>query len=325
MIMNTIVKLLKEVPITIRKSDNTKNFTQCDRLYFNLFLHSLSKTTLLYRYVGDKYLRELFNSDTSNIDTLSKHIFLFGDKGNLFYENKIRKISKRDFSATDQNTFKYIYDKLYKVYVNTGVLKSTGTKAALLRLSCYDEFNKFFTSVTLSDWLEKVSSLNNDDKTRIEHYYMSFLHTVGAAGIDNCSYFLSTSTDYNFCNKWCLEHKEKQNEEGAILVGWTGKQKYIKTFGKRNSNHIKKLGFPIINNALFPNQHEITLMCGLLPHFIIGYFYKDKFEINPYVFEIINLEDVITEGLPVKQNDFMMIMNETNIMSYYNMCDGFYW
>lgn len=323
--MNKIVKLLKDIPITVRKCDTIKDITQGDRLYLNLFLHSLSKTTLLYRYAGDKYLRGLFNSDTCNIDTLSKHIFLFGDKGHLFYEDKIKKISKSNFSEIEQNTFKYIYDKLYKVYVNTGNLKSTGTKMALLRLSCYDECNKFFSSVTLSNWIEKVSLLNNDDKTIIKHYYLSFLHTVGAAGIDNCSYFLSTSTDYNFCNKLCIEHKEKQNEEGAILVGWTGKQKYIRTFGERNSNHIKKLGFPMINNALFPNQHEITLMCGLLPHFIIGYFYKDKFEINPYVFEIDDLENVMIEGLPVKQDDFMMIMNETNIKLYYNMCDGFYW
>ena len=46
---------------------------------------------------------------------------------------------------------------------------------------------------------------------------------------------------------------------------------------------------------------------------------------NPYVIEITDMTKISTEGLPVKQKEFHKNMAQTNIKSYYNVCDGYYW
>jgi hypothetical protein len=52
---------------------------------------------------------------------------------------------------------------------------------------------------------------------------------------------------------------------------------------------------------------EITLKGGLLPHYIIGYFYLEngveRFELNPAIFKIED-SDWPLEGLPIDQTQF---------------------
>lgn len=296
-----------------------------DRVIFKGFLRLLTNVTIVYRYAGNNYLNCIFKSDTSNIEVLSKHIFLFGDKGKLFYDNLNQKTFNIDFTEIEHVNFKFIYCKLHKVFVETERLKSEKTKNAVLSMDNYDSIATFFYNITADEWFSKVMKLSYDDKIILKDYYIAFLHTVGLSGFGKNTYFLSTSSKIDFCESLYQKNLAENHESGIIIVGWTNKQNQINICGKKNSTHIKKMGFPIINNKLFPNQYEITMKCGLLPHFIIGFIYGDRFEINPYILRKFNISTVCNDGVPVDQTDFQKFISETNIKSYYNVCDGYYW
>ena len=85
----------------------------------------------------------------------------------------------------------------------------------------------------------------------------------------------------------------------------------------RNAETVERLGFPVIKSDIFPEQEEITYKCGLLPHFIIGFFYDDAFEVNPYIFESDSFLNVSQEGLPVCQAPFYERLKELNYRSTY--------
>jgi hypothetical protein len=70
---------------------------------------------------------------------------------------------------------------------------------------------------------------------------------------------------------------------------------------------LTKVGLPRYRRSFFPKQEEITLKGGLLPHYLLGYLHtyqgQQTFEINPYVFQIVD-KGWVKSGLPVDQRDF---------------------
>lgn len=322
--MRSLADILKGVAIS--KGGSEVSFL--DQQKAKDFLNKLLGVSIIYRYVGDKRLTAEYGCDTNRVEILSKHLFLYGDKGKLFYDRLNQKAYNIDFAEIYRKNFEFIYNKLYKILVNTDNLSSIKTRDQIYKLDNLNEIQAFFMRETLEEWCDKIEKLSDTDKTILKNYYLSFLHTVGSAGFGSNSYFLSTSLDYKFCREWYDENEAEFGEKGIIIAGWTSKGSVIKTFSEKNKQRVQRLGFPIFDSQLFPDQKEVTLMCGLLPHYIIGYFYREKFEINPYILDLnmnVDISSIVENGLPVDQKDFLKHIHKTGLKHYYSFCDGFSW
>ena len=51
-----------------------------------------------------------------------------------------------------------------------------------------------------------------------------------------------------------------------------------------NEAVVKHSCMPYCDTPVYPGQKEVTLRCGFLPHFIIGFKVKNCFYVNPAVF-----------------------------------------
>lgn len=287
-----------------------------DKGEFYSFLESLKGSSIVYRGLNGDYLRRIYNTDTRNLPLLSELLFLYGDKGKAFcdefkYDNNINN--------TDDICFKLILSTLketFKYENNDSVNRrmpdfKRENCTAIEEIISYDE----------QTWCEKIGRLSEKAKRNVKDYYISFLHTIGKAGYGNYSYFLSTTKKREQAERF----RHWDAKTGIIIVGWTN-DKRIKCVDCHDLKEIvSNYGFPTFDNPVYPEQKEITYKCGLLPHFIIGFYYKDKFEINPYIFDIDNISDVRRNGLPVDQKDFLEKISKTNYKSYFNVCDCFYW
>ena len=303
---------------TLKK--NMKCLSDRERETFDSFLHCLDDSQIVYRYIGNAILKNEFNTDTTNVGVLSNHIFLFGDKGRTFYKGKTTS-SNLNFKDVEDKVFENIYDKLCKIFINTSSLcEKTGN--AISESRSFSKVNLYFSQTPKEKWIEHIKQLTDEERVIVKNYYISFLHTVGKSATGNESYYLSTSTDYDFCNKWREEHMEKK-ENGIILIGWIGKQDFVKTWCKKNQDIIRNYGLPIIDAPLYAKQKEITLLCGMLPHYIIGYVHDNSFEVNPYIFEA-DMVKVQKEGLPVNQEDFHKNITQTNLKAFYYMIGDLY-
>ena len=232
------------------------------------FLNALFRVSVVYRHVGDSYLEMQYRTRTNNIELLSEHIFLYGDKGKLFYEELDQKTFNKDISEIKDEVFSFIYKKYKKVFVEKA-LKSHKTIDAVDTF-CKKEpsFVSFWSNMTEEEWLKRIDKLDEKEKRKIKDYYVSLLHTVGLAGYGRNSYFLSTSRDMNIRNIMGWQN------DGIEIVGWTKiSRKNVITYDKTEklSVIVKSIGFPIVSHAIFPVQREITYKCGILPHYIVGY------------------------------------------------------
>ena len=279
------------------------------------FLNALFRASVVYRHVGDSYLEMQYRTRTNNIELLSEHIFLYGDKGKLFYEELDQKTFNKDISEIKDEVFSFIYKKYKKVFVEKA-LKSHKTIDAVDTF-CKKEpsFVSFWSNMTEEEWLKRIDKLDEKEKRKIKDYYVSLLHTVGLAGYGRNSYFLSTSRDMNIRNIMGWQN------DGIEIVGWTKiSRKNVITYDKTEklSVIVKSIGFPIVSHAIFPVQREITYKCGILPHYIVGYLYgKDSFEINPYILKKQDFGSVCEKGLDIDQTLFYQRLSEVGYKSTY--------
>lgn len=280
---------------------------------------------LIFRYVGNDILIREYNCGLDNISLLSQYIFLYGDKSKLFYEDLNQKSYNLFIDEIDKRNFEFIYDKLVKIFVHTDKLSSTNTKNALYNSEDYLNAHQYFLNVSKEYWINKILKINETERQLIKDYYVSYLHTIGLPAFGRNTYFLSTSTDYHFCRQWQIQNN-RNNKDGIILVGWTKKCDIKKPAGKRINNLLKKYNLLTFNSTIFNKQKEVTIKCGLLPHFIIGYFYKDCFEINPNILTTkeADIPNIVVNGLNIDQQKFLHIFSKTNFRSFYIQADDQY-
>ncbi len=285
------------------------------------FFRSIHDVSVVFRCVGSDYLYNQYNTSKDNIALLSDLVFLYGDKGKLFYDKLDQKTKNLMIDDLTNDLFYYIYNKYQKVFVKQEI-KSEKTKKAVEQLKLSDpDFVRYWKQVSKNEWLSQIEKLDEKGKQQVKDYYIAILHTVGLAGYGRNSYFLSTSLRSDIGEDLSVPN------DGIEIVGWSkvrGKNVYTFKSIERNAQIVKQLGFPIINSALFPEQKEITYKCGLLPHFIIGFFYDDLFEVNPYIFESEPFSNVSQEGLLVNQAPFYERLEEVNYRSTYIEIDDMF-
>ncbi len=232
----------------------------------------------------------------------------------MFYDELDNKRKNLEVDELTNTVFSYIFYKLKKVFV-LNEINSENTKDAVRKFNRSNSgFIKFWKQKSLEEWLSLIEKLDEKDKQQVKDYYIAVLHTIGLAGYGRNSYFLSTSRRRDIGEILHIPN------DGIEIVGWTrvgSKNIYTPKRFDRNAKTVKQLGFPVIKSDIFPEQVEITFKCGLLPHFIIGFFYDDAFEVNPYIFESDSFLNVNQEGLPVCQAPFYERLKEVNYRSTY--------
>lgn len=290
---------------------------------FESFLNALYRVSIVYRHIGDSYLEKQYRVKTDNIPLLSEHLFLYGDKGKLFYEELDQKNFNINIAEKNNKVFLFIYKKLKKVFVERALESSKSIDAVNTFCKRESSFVAYWKNLTEEEWLKKIDNLNERDKQqKIKDYYLSLLHTVGLAGYGRNSYFLSTSRNEN------IKSIIGAHNDGIEIVGWTRiSGNNVITYDKTEklSFVVKSSGLPIVSHAIFPEQKEITYKCGILPHYIIGYLYgKDFFEINPYILKRQCFRNVCKQGLLIDQTFFYQRLHEVNYKSTYLEIDDLF-
>lgn len=283
-----------------------------DKKRFYKFVRNLkSSRKVRFIYRGESHLNEHYNSDLSNISILCQCIFVVGEKGRMFL---------KEHCKTTANIFEILWDKINKKICNLN-FSSESTKEKVSKFLIKNlNFYLYFSNDNNKNTFINNIHLPNNKRIMVIDYYLSFLHTIGKSGFDN-SYFLSSSEN--------ISTAENFRNDGIIFYGWVAKKgikdKIIsyEDINKKNK-FIESLGLPIYENSIYPEQKEICLKAGLLPHFIIGFQHNDKFYINPNILEQWT-EDIIYTGLNIDQSKFNEIIGRTQYKRTVLFCDGNYY
>lgn len=93
-------------------------------------------------------------------------------------------------------------------------------------------------------------------------------------------------------------------------------------------NEIEDLGFPIIRNAPYPDQLEISVKRALFPHFIYAVdVINSEYQysvINPAILNI-GIKDMLVDGMSIDQSNFERVLRETNYLRYGNYVNNRYY
>ena len=91
-----------------------KEISAIEVITFKKFLNSLRNSYIVFRCLDDRYLNKQYCASTENINVLSKHVFLYGDKGKIFYDDLDQKTFNIDINDLGVKESSYIYDKMKK-------------------------------------------------------------------------------------------------------------------------------------------------------------------------------------------------------------------
>lgn len=254
---------------------------------------------IIFRGESNSNIRKQYKIASEQVQPLdiAKFLFLIGEKGKHFWNGIPLPFEIMD---TGQEPAQYIWDNI------SCILKENNISKPLFSEETSDKFIKE---------IEKLD--DNKKKELLFDYYYSYIHTYRSKN----SHYLSTSesihTALSFLGK----------KPGIIIIGWVPESNYNKMVIKYEDTceyreDICSWGFPIFD-TLYPKQKEICLKCGILPHFIIGFYIPttNSFIVNPNLFkDERNINDIITEGFNVDQSEFLTELKNTG----YNKCYWYY-
>ena len=302
-------KILKSLEIYL----DDKKATQTEIDSFILFVKRLkSSRRVRFIYRGDSNIIEQYNTDSRNLSLLAHYIFCLGDKGRYFFQSKLVDIN---------SVFSLIWDKIHNKVCKLNFASEGTMEHVSDFLNKNPMFNNYFSDEHNKEHFESLSQLAIDKANEVTDYYLSILHTIGKSG-NGESYFLSSSTNY-------LVADEFKGDNNIIIFGWLPRKglkdriiKYIDV--EKNSLFVKSLNLPTFQVPIYPEQSEICIKCGLLPHYIIGFQHNNRFYINPNTLKQWN-DSIVYEGLDIDQKDFNELFNATKLRQSFVFCDGNYY
>lgn len=286
--------------------------SQAEKKSFMRFIeHLKSSKRVRFVYRGESNLHEQYNSGLENIYVLSQHIFILGEKGRIFFEEKHTRYN---------NSFEFIWDKFSRKVCNLNFNCGNTIKHVSDFLENNKEIKQYFLDESNKTNFINLKGLPEDKRIKLSDYYLALLHTIGKSG-NSRSYFLSSSRNISIA--------EEFKNNGIILYGWVPKKRLKnKTIEYKNieehESFIKLLGLPTYNIPVYPDQKEICIKCGMLPHFILGFQHSDKFYINPSTLKPWK-ENILYDGLDIDQPLFMEKLKESNYKQSFIFCDGEYY
>lgn len=301
--------IIKDLESYIDDNMATKN--EIDQ--FMSFIHKLkSSKRVRFIYRGDSNIIEQYNTDSMNLSLLAHYIFCLGDKGRYFYQNKL----------VDRNSiFSLIWDKFHNKVCKLNFASDSSIERMSEFLKENPMLNHYFSDEHNKEHFESLSQLSVAEANKVADYYLSILHTIGKSG-NGESYFLSSSTNYLVADKF-------KGDNNIIIYGWLPKKgmknRIIKyTDVEKYSLFVKSKGLPTHQIPIYPEQKEICIKCGLLPHYIIGFQHNNRFYINPNTQKQWH-DSIMYDGLDIDQKDFNDLFNATKLKQSFIFCDGNYY
>lgn len=279
-------------------------------LFFIQKLKSSRRVRFIYR--GNSNIIEQYNTDTSNMPLLASRIFCLGDKGRYFFQNKLVDIN---------SIFSLIWEKFHNKVCKLDFASDATIERMKEFLKENPMLNNYFSDEHNKERFESLSQSSAAKANKVADYYLSILHTIGKSGIGN-SYFLSSSTNYLVADKF-------KGDDNIIIYGWLPrkgiKNRIIKYNDvETNSIVIKSLNLPTYQFPIYPEQSEICIKCGLLPHYIIGFQHNKRFYISPNTPKQWN-DNIVYEGLDSDQKEFNDMFKATKLKQSFIFIDGSYY
>lgn len=328
--MSSFISLSSALHWRKLKSHDDEDLPQKDVLKLWGFYNMMKWTrgcSFVMRGESNENLIEQFEADANNPALLAKYLFMTGEKGRVCWENR----KYLDPDDTGKENFEAICKALAR-YIKGGCRGDSG-RAQRMR-DFYNRNEAFCRAFEcIDDIVSRYDKLKEKDKRRVNLYYLAVAHTINSYDYKKTSSYVSTTTDGNIAKKFTAD---------VCIYGWVPRvaisqvrMKTIDVVDTEDTEFIKRKGLPCCDSPVYPDQKEIALRCGFLPHFIIGFMVGSKFYVNPAVsrsmdkmqemrsFQELNAFKLrlIMYGLDVDQNDFEEFCKMTNFKRYYTF-DG---
>lgn len=288
--------------------------------FLNILTPSRGKT-LMARGESDRNLRKHYGVDTNELPLLLNMMFNIGEKGRLCL-NDDGGIDPDDISIESFITICQLLETSLKS-------AEEGSCGRIKRMKDFITKNGDFANAFISnkeDLIVKYSELSAEKKKLVNMYYLTIIHTINSKEYKFQSNFISTSHNFEIAEYF---------EDSLLIIGWMPKQSFQPYVASRDTNDFisicKSVGLPFAKTAVYPEQAEISIRYGILPHFIIGVKIKDSFYVNPSLFETMEIfnkcnsinqmkilrKDIIKNGLKVNQEKFIEYCNDSNYRRYF--------
>lgn len=284
---------------------------------------------LIMRGESDENLYRQFYADTKNPISLAGCLFMTGEKARYCWNNNM--FLDPDNTSTDN--FKSICESLYHVIHDGEHGKSK--RAERIRTYCLNNAEFCGALEDIPSIVKAYGRLSVCDKQTANLHYLSIIHTINSLEYKRNSGFVSTTTSAQVADEF---------SDDCLIYGWVPKPPRVSIAGRArtidlvdtwNNKTLKQLGLPYPNTPVYPEQNEISIRCGLLPHFIIGFTAGRSFYVNPAVFPAMDKMHELTTfralsnykrelqigGLEVNQEGFEDFLRQTNFRKYFTF-DG---
>ena len=265
---------------------------------------------------------------TNTLSRFSEKLFMIGNKSFHFLS------TSNTFKIEDVGdpVFEEIFNRLNRI-----ITGQSRNRECIINtfLSQNEEIKNFFSSEEKKkDFLRKTRDLKKEEKRLVKDCFIALLHAFHYDQFPNC-YMLSTSKEFNVTQKFIKgKGYDKKGTEGIVIISWIPKSqkgKDIKSIDLNRANEkVAQLGFPTYQSSPYPDEKEICIKAGILPHFMLGYILtkEKKFVINPYLISQIqnpeNIKSILNSGLEINQSHFKDILNDTEYKIYFTSLGGDY-
>ncbi len=234
-----------------------------------------------------------YDGDRTDIRTLLGRLFIIGEKAQRYY--------------SDEDTFRiddaedYVFGKIHKYLKNSIKSNNTNTISFFNRNK---NLRDFFSSLTNRHrFLSIIQEANETERFHIRNYYLTLLHQLAAINYKNKSHFVSTSRDYRIAENFSVKSGELDR---IILHCWQPIQ--------IERNFVRKYNLPSYSLGPYDYQKEISVLGGILPHFISGIeiSQKNEFYPNPNILKSEVSDELFIFGLNIDQSNFQNVFESTN-------------
>jgi hypothetical protein len=245
-----------------------QNFKNCLNEY-----STIGRLSILYRGININQVYSYYDLDEkTEIDILADRMFLWGDKAKVTWNINLTKgLFSSEFEIGDISIefFKEIFNQLNKNLC----FDNDDTKIKTWRKKNKKSISYFLNKENLTVFLSVITTFSDEEKLSIRNYYLGILHQLGSE--DN-SYFVSSTKSFKVADKF--------SKKGIIIETW--KVNY-------NTKPINKI--ICFKGVPYPKQKEISIYGAIFPHYITGFFYKNKFYANPALL-LINEDKLSNEA-----------------------------
>lgn len=328
--MSSFISLSNALNWRKLKSHDDEDLPQEDVMKLWGFYNMMKWTrecSFVMRGESNENLMEQFETNANNPALLAKYLFMTGEKGRVCWENR----KYLDPDDTGKENFEAICKALAR-YIRGGCRGDSG-RAQKMR-DFYNRNEAFCRAFEcIDDIVSRYDKLKEKDKRRANLYYLAVAHTINSYDYKKTSSYVSTTTDRDVAQNFTAD---------VCIYGWVPKMeishaqvKTIDFVDTENNEFVKRKGLPYCNTPVYPDQKEVALRCGFLPHFIIGFMVGSKFYVNPAIsrsmdkmqemrsFQELNAfkHRLIMYGLAVDQNNFEDFCRMTKFKRYYTF-DG---